>query len=62
VQALRAGTVIPRKGLTAEKLAEAMCIAVTDERLRWGAAAIGQRIRAENGVAQAVEIFERYAA
>jgi UDP:flavonoid glycosyltransferase YjiC (YdhE family) len=48
--------------LTAEKLAHAISTAVTDSALRARAAALGERIRAENGVACAVELIERHAA
>jgi UDP:flavonoid glycosyltransferase YjiC (YdhE family) len=44
--------------LTAEKLARAITAATTDERMARRAAAIGQRIRAEDGVARAVEAVE----
>jgi sterol 3beta-glucosyltransferase len=50
------------KALTAEKLADAIQIAVTDSAMRARAAALGEKIRAENGVARAVEIIERQAA
>jgi UDP:flavonoid glycosyltransferase YjiC (YdhE family) len=50
------------KQLTAEKLAEAIQMAVTDSTLRARAAALGEKIRVENGVARAVEIIERHAA
>ena len=50
------------KRLTAEKLAQAIHTAVTDSALRTRAADLGTRIRAENGVARAVEIIERHAA
>jgi sterol 3beta-glucosyltransferase len=50
------------KGLTAEKLAQAIHTAVTDSALRARTAAMGERIRAENGVARAVEVIERHAA
>jgi UDP:flavonoid glycosyltransferase YjiC (YdhE family) len=50
------------KSLTAEKLAEAIRMAVHDSDLRTRAARLGERIRAENGVARAVEIIERHAA
>ena len=49
------------KRLTAEKLAQAIDIAVTDNAMRVHAANFGEKIRAENGVARAVEIIERYA-
>ncbi len=50
------------KRLTVEKLAQAIHTAVTDSALRLRAAAFGERIRAENGVARAVEVIERHAA
>lgn len=48
--------------LTVEKLAEAITITVKDVALRARATALGAKIRAENGVARAVEIIERHAA
>lgn len=48
--------------LTAEKLAEALRLAVNDPGLRARAAALGARIRAEDGLVRAVEIIERHAA
>ncbi len=50
------------KKLTAEKLAGAINIVVNDASLRARAAALGEKIRAENGVTRAVEIIERHAA
>jgi sterol 3beta-glucosyltransferase len=50
------------KKLTAEKLAEAIRAAVSDSAMRARAAALGEKIRGENGVARAVEIIERHAA
>lgn len=50
------------KGLTAEKLAEAIQAAVSDLALRARAAALGNKIRAEDGLARAVDIIERRAA
>jgi sterol 3beta-glucosyltransferase len=50
------------KSLTAEKLAGAMRMAVNDSDLRTRAAQLGEKIRAENGVARAVEIIDRHAA
>ncbi|MCO5192546.1 MAG: glycosyltransferase [Anaerolineae bacterium] len=50
---------IPRKKLSAEKLANAIHIAVTDSAMRDRAAQLGMRIRAENGVAQAVELIQQ---
>jgi UDP:flavonoid glycosyltransferase YjiC (YdhE family) len=49
------------KALTAEKLAAAINAAVNDASLRARAAALGEKIRAEDGVARAVEIIERHA-
>jgi sterol 3beta-glucosyltransferase len=58
---LGAGTApIPRKRLSAERLAEALHEATTDKSIRDHAAALGERIRAEDGVARAVEALERY--
>ncbi|MBL8046950.1 MAG: hypothetical protein JNL09_10430, partial [Anaerolineales bacterium] len=50
------------KTLTAEKLAAAIQAAVNDAGLRARAAVLGQKIRAEDGVARAVELIERHAA
>lgn len=50
------------KQLTAEKLAEAINTAVNDSALRARATALGEKIRAENGIARAVEVIERHAA
>lgn len=50
------------KKLSAEKLAQAIHTAVTDSTLQARAADLGARIRAENGVARAVEIIECHAA
>jgi UDP:flavonoid glycosyltransferase YjiC (YdhE family) len=56
----------PRVGglrrLTAEKVAGAIHTAVTDAGLRARAAALGEKIRAEDGVAAAVALIERHAA
>ena len=49
------------KKLTAGKLAQAIQIAVTDDAMRRRAAGFGEKIRAENGIANAVEIIERHA-
>ncbi len=50
---------IPRKRLTVDNLAEAIGQAVSDEEMRKRAASLGERIRAENGIAQAVAIIEQ---
>jgi UDP:flavonoid glycosyltransferase YjiC (YdhE family) len=63
VAALGVGLRLPGfRQLTAEKLAEAIQVAVTDNALRARAAALGEKIRAEDGIARAVEIVERCAA
>lgn len=51
---------IPPKQLSAERLAEALQIAVNDAAMRARAAQLGEQIRAEDGVARAVEIFHQY--
>lgn len=48
--------------LSAEKLAAAMHTAANDPALRARAAALGEKIRGEDGVARAVEVIERHAA
>jgi UDP:flavonoid glycosyltransferase YjiC (YdhE family) len=51
---------VPRKRLTAERLARALQVALGDEAVRDNAARMGAAIRAEDGVGRAVEIIERY--
>ncbi|MDX1990858.1 MAG: glycosyltransferase [bacterium] len=51
---------IPRKKLTAQKLAEAIREAVSDATMRQQASALGQRIRDEDGIGQAVAFVESY--
>ena len=51
---------IPRKKLTAERLAAAIHQAVSDPVMRQRAAALGVRVRAEDGVGQAVKIICQY--
>jgi sterol 3beta-glucosyltransferase len=46
--------------LTADNIAAAIRTAVSDENMKARASALGERIRAENGVANAIEIIERY--
>jgi sterol 3beta-glucosyltransferase len=48
---------VPRNKLSVERLAEAISTAVGDADMRRRAAALGQRIRAENGVQRAVELI-----
>jgi len=51
---------IPRKRLSAERLAAAIEVATSDEGMRTRAKAVGERIRGEDGVRKAVAVFERY--
>lgn len=51
---------IPQKKLTADRLAHAITIAVTDQAMRRRASACGEAIRAENGTDNAVRIIQRY--
>ncbi|MFZ6028546.1 MAG: glycosyltransferase [Chloroflexota bacterium] len=58
VAALGAGPApIPQRKLTAERLAEAIQKAVTDPLIQSRSAALGEKIRAEDGVGQAVRMF-----
>ncbi len=52
---------IPAKRLTAEKLAQAITTATTDPIMRQRARELGAKIRAEDGVAQAVAILREVA-
>lgn len=49
---------IPQKKLTVDNLASAIRAAVSEEAMRRGAADMGERIRAEDGVGRAVEFIE----
>jgi UDP:flavonoid glycosyltransferase YjiC (YdhE family) len=61
VAALGAGPApIPRRRLTAPLLAEAIRRVTTDAGIRERAAALGERLRAEDGVANAVAVLQRY--
>lgn len=51
---------IVHKKLTVERLREAIQVTISDQAMRRRAAELGARLRAEDGVAQAVEIVERY--
>jgi sterol 3beta-glucosyltransferase len=63
VEALGVGpSPIPRRKLSAANLADAIRVATSDEAMRRRAAELGERVRAEDGVARAVEIIERYSA
>jgi sterol 3beta-glucosyltransferase len=62
VHAIGAGLApIPHKRLTAERLAEALRVAVSDETMCRRAAELGAKIRAEDGVDCAVRIIEQVA-
>ncbi len=61
VEALGVGPrAIAREKLTVAKLAAAIRAAVSDEGMRRRAAELGARIRAENGVGEAVGLIEQY--
>jgi len=53
---------IPRRRLTARRLADAIQAAVGDRDMRRRSALLGERIRSEHGVARAVEAFHQHAA
>lgn len=60
IHALGAGPApIRRRKLSPERLHEAIAAAVTDVRIRERAAALGGRIREEDGIKCAVEVFEQ---
>ncbi len=48
---------IPRRQLTADRLAQAIQTAVTDQAMRQRAAELGAKIRSEDGIARAVEVI-----
>ncbi len=50
---------LPQKKLTAERLAEAIRIAVTDADMKQRAHSCGEAIRAEDGIGRAVKIIQR---
>jgi UDP:flavonoid glycosyltransferase YjiC (YdhE family) len=51
---------IPRQKLSVDRLAQAIREAVTDQGMRQRAAALGAKIRADDGVANAVEIIQNH--
>jgi sterol 3beta-glucosyltransferase len=53
---------LPKVQLTAERLAKAISVAVTDAGMRQKAAMLGQRIRAEDGVGRAVAYINEHLA
>ncbi|MET8759527.1 glycosyltransferase [Lentzea sp. NPDC004782] len=50
---------VPRPALSVQSLATALQAALTDDGMRSRAAVLGERIGAENGIDNAVEIFDR---
>jgi sterol 3beta-glucosyltransferase len=53
---------IPRRDLSAERLGDAIRIAAGDDAMRRRAAALGRRIRDEDGVGRAVGVIGRHLA
>jgi sterol 3beta-glucosyltransferase len=51
---------VPRKEMAAQRLGAAITAAVVDKDIRERAARLGERIRAEDGVARAVEVIDHY--
>jgi sterol 3beta-glucosyltransferase len=51
---------IPQKALTADRLADAIRTAVTNPDIKKHAKLIGESIRSENGINNAVKIVQRY--
>jgi UDP:flavonoid glycosyltransferase YjiC (YdhE family) len=51
---------IRRKDLTVDCLADAVTIALTDQALQERATLLGEQIRAEDGIARAVDLIEKY--
>lgn len=51
---------LPRRTLTVAQLSTAIQKAVTDEQMRHKAAALGEVIRGEDGISQAVTVLRRY--
>ncbi len=51
---------MPTKKLTAERLAGAIRLAVTDESMRKNAAALGAALRGEDGLGDAVRVITGY--
>ncbi len=52
---------IPRRKLTVENLAQNITIAVHNQDIRERTRQVGQKIRAEDGIGRAIEVFEHYA-
>ncbi|MEZ4862012.1 MAG: glycosyltransferase [Caldilineaceae bacterium] len=63
VEKLGMGVRLPSiQQLTAEKLAAAIQVALTDSTMRTRATKLGEKIRSENGIGEAVALIERQAA
>jgi sterol 3beta-glucosyltransferase len=61
VQAIGAGAApIPQNKLTADRLAAAIRLVVTDSAMQHRAAGIGEQLRAEDGVANALSLIQKY--
>jgi sterol 3beta-glucosyltransferase len=61
VRALGVGPApIPRRQLTAAKLAQAITLAISNQAMRRQASQLGERIRAEDGIGQAVRLIEQH--
>jgi sterol 3beta-glucosyltransferase len=52
---------VPIRKLTPERFGAAVRAALSDARIRSGAARIGEQIQAEDGIGTAARLFERYA-
>ncbi len=50
---------IPRRKLTVDRLTQAIQVAVTDKDMRHRAANLGEKIQAEDGIANAVELIQK---
>ena len=57
---LGVGQFIPKQKLTVERLADAIKTAIEDRAMRSRARALGEKIRLENGVEQAVKAFHQH--
>jgi UDP:flavonoid glycosyltransferase YjiC (YdhE family) len=53
---------IPHKKLTVQSLTEAIHVALSDQTMQRRAEALGERLRSEDGVTQAVQVIEQYLA
>jgi sterol 3beta-glucosyltransferase len=51
---------ITHKHLTAERLAQAITVMITDQAMRQRSAELGEQIRAEDGIGQLIGLVERY--